>query len=614
MAEICTECGEVPRGPVCSRGRNAYRPHKLVSTGWSVKSPPGGSSPPGATSPRTGRSPGGSMYAKHPSAGGAGSGSSPSRSRRSRSRGKDRDRSRSRSRSRKRRSSSRGRRSSRSPSRRYSLSPPSGSVKSGGPTPLPVLPVAHNPQPQVRIWSGATVERNPAYWAAGDQDGGPGKRGTVVETGDGWVKVRWDENRNLESTHRWGAEGAFDVSVVSPVPVSPMNQVVSPMTQVVHREVVQEVPPPMTRSMEGSRQVVPTNLPTTDPDMKVYCRVHVEAIRNVKKMHYKLLPGSKFSQLLGELFTQLSLKPSEWCLWWDGKNGKIALSSEDSPGSVGMLAGLQSIHQLILSPRTNEDDWVAVGGRSSSPATTTQPPAPFQVQQGVVAELYMRPVSPQESVGVPAPHAQPPAPTPDNRLSLLQEENNELRAQLQVHSQQTANHRNLLGPGTGSTNGLTNGFAQHHHHHQQQQQQQQHIMQHSPTGSEGKITSPSRGLSPARWDAGSAVMTNSYSQGSQNQAFSRLKEVFMSYLSYGLTLPVTETERFIQFALSSGVPAQCGIPDQTIKILVNNMLGASQRTPLAFEEFTDALNLVATVIYPRDEYPLTRLLPGFRVS
>ncbi len=44
----------------------------------------------------------------------------------------------------------------------------------------------------------------------GDQDGGPGKQGTIIGDGDGWAKVKWDSGH--ENQYRAGAEGCFDLA------------------------------------------------------------------------------------------------------------------------------------------------------------------------------------------------------------------------------------------------------------------------------------------------------------------------------------------------------------------------------------------------------------------
>jgi hypothetical protein len=44
----------------------------------------------------------------------------------------------------------------------------------------------------------------------GDQDGGPGKLGTIVGEGDGWAKVKWDSGH--ENQYRIGQDGCFDLA------------------------------------------------------------------------------------------------------------------------------------------------------------------------------------------------------------------------------------------------------------------------------------------------------------------------------------------------------------------------------------------------------------------
>jgi len=61
---------------------------------------------------------------------------------------------------------------------------------------------------------GSRVRRGPD-WKWEDQDGGPGKLGTVVRapTAKDWVKVEWDAGGS--NTYRWGHSDARDVEVVS---------------------------------------------------------------------------------------------------------------------------------------------------------------------------------------------------------------------------------------------------------------------------------------------------------------------------------------------------------------------------------------------------------------
>ena len=65
-----------------------------------------------------------------------------------------------------------------------------------------------------RIKSDAIVERGPD-WRWGDQDGGPGSRGIVIDDAvdEGWVRVAW--RASGENNYRWGKEGCYDLSIVS---------------------------------------------------------------------------------------------------------------------------------------------------------------------------------------------------------------------------------------------------------------------------------------------------------------------------------------------------------------------------------------------------------------
>ncbi len=43
----------------------------------------------------------------------------------------------------------------------------------------------------------------------GDQDGGPGKLGTIIGEGDGWAKVKWDAGQ--ENQYRIGQDECYDL-------------------------------------------------------------------------------------------------------------------------------------------------------------------------------------------------------------------------------------------------------------------------------------------------------------------------------------------------------------------------------------------------------------------
>lgn len=87
------------------------------------------------------------------------------------------------------------------------LTEPSGSTPGSTPTrsqadSMPVQPAVRNMQ----------VVRG-KDWKWGDQDGGAGSKGIVIEGSsdreDGWVRVAWDNGR--ENVYRWGFRGKYDV-------------------------------------------------------------------------------------------------------------------------------------------------------------------------------------------------------------------------------------------------------------------------------------------------------------------------------------------------------------------------------------------------------------------
>ena len=64
-----------------------------------------------------------------------------------------------------------------------------------------------------RIHVDDIVERGPD-WKWGDQDGGAGHRGIVMDTkvGDSLVRVMWDTTAT-ENVYRWGEDGCYDLKV-----------------------------------------------------------------------------------------------------------------------------------------------------------------------------------------------------------------------------------------------------------------------------------------------------------------------------------------------------------------------------------------------------------------
>ena len=67
-----------------------------------------------------------------------------------------------------------------------------------------------------RIHVDDIVERGPD-WKWGDQDGGAGHRGIVMDTrvGDNNVRVMWDTTAT-ENFYRWGQDGCYDLKVCVP--------------------------------------------------------------------------------------------------------------------------------------------------------------------------------------------------------------------------------------------------------------------------------------------------------------------------------------------------------------------------------------------------------------
>ena len=62
-----------------------------------------------------------------------------------------------------------------------------------------------------QISVGSRVRRNPDHWKWGDQDGGSGKVGSVIEVeGNGWISVQWDHS-GRRSRYRYGSENCYDV-------------------------------------------------------------------------------------------------------------------------------------------------------------------------------------------------------------------------------------------------------------------------------------------------------------------------------------------------------------------------------------------------------------------
>ena len=51
-------------------------------------------------------------------------------------------------------------------------------------------------------------------WKWNDQDGGSGTVGEVAAVkGNGWITVRWPNNKKQAKEYRWGKDGKFDVKL-----------------------------------------------------------------------------------------------------------------------------------------------------------------------------------------------------------------------------------------------------------------------------------------------------------------------------------------------------------------------------------------------------------------
>ncbi len=92
------------------------------------------------------------------------------------------------------------------------LSSPGGAV----PAPATGRPGAAAGERPADLPVGTRVARGPD-WKWEDQDGGPGKQGSVIRgrNDDGWVRVRWDAGE--ENAYRWNGEGGkYDLVVLAP--------------------------------------------------------------------------------------------------------------------------------------------------------------------------------------------------------------------------------------------------------------------------------------------------------------------------------------------------------------------------------------------------------------
>eukprot|EP00756_Hemistasia_phaeocysticola_P005590 Hpha_TRINITY_DN13408_c0_g2::TRINITY_DN13408_c0_g2_i1::g.130970::m.130970/K10746/EXO1; exonuclease 1 len=69
------------------------------------------------------------------------------------------------------------------------------------------------PAPVLHMEVGARVRRNALHWKWGDQDGGDGRLGTVLELRRGTVRVRWDAYRGEPKTYKYGIGGVKEVQV-----------------------------------------------------------------------------------------------------------------------------------------------------------------------------------------------------------------------------------------------------------------------------------------------------------------------------------------------------------------------------------------------------------------
>lgn len=67
---------------------------------------------------------------------------------------------------------------------------------------------------RMELRRGMRVMRGPD-WKWGEQDGGMGSKGEVVDVkANGWVIVKWQNTRQKPSDYRWGAQSAYDLTIV----------------------------------------------------------------------------------------------------------------------------------------------------------------------------------------------------------------------------------------------------------------------------------------------------------------------------------------------------------------------------------------------------------------
>eukprot|EP01065_Artemidia_motanka_P010284 TRINITY_DN15429_c0_g1_i1.p1 TRINITY_DN15429_c0_g1~~TRINITY_DN15429_c0_g1_i1.p1 ORF type:complete len:663 (+),score=130.83 TRINITY_DN15429_c0_g1_i1:45-1991(+) len=513
--------------------------------------------------------------------------------------------------------------SPRTPSRRLTKSPAMGGSMSVRPAVRPPMaPSGRQPSPQPqqwravqRVWVGATVERNPAYWERGDEDGGAGSRGIITELlradGGHHVRIAWDGGAENAAPYRWGIEGAYDVSIVTPIAQRRSARRPRPEN------------PPSAATLAGSTD--------TDSGARVFVRLRVDGPDGTQRLHYKMRRSTALRQLWDEAVAQLpDATPQGWELVWERGEGQqpvqLQLQLDCTPSSLGMPVGETAAQQLVMRRRWTQPQ---TQPQAPPPAEHQQPPWSLQSGRAPGSQAGGQSVSPAAgpltsfSSSRPEPEPVPPPSSAQlplrhesghGRLAELERENRLLRAKLAMpspadaalHAAQPAPYTALQPaphtalhhpppPPRASPLRAFRGLSPHRPRRASPVPPRQTEPHSPPSGQSWSAPAPPT-LAPSAVDPADE----------ERLAQSRLQKVFQVYADE--PRQASEADRCATFLADCGL---CGpdVPRESLRVILSRMVGAGV-PPLDLPSFRAVLVHVGTVLFPHDGHPLHRVLAG----
>eukprot|EP00756_Hemistasia_phaeocysticola_P010800 Hpha_TRINITY_DN15053_c0_g2::TRINITY_DN15053_c0_g2_i1::g.125274::m.125274 len=396
-----------------------------------------------------------------------------------------------------------------------------------------------------RVWVGATVERNPAHWDRGNEDGGAGQRGVITEvlkTQDGWQRVRVAWDRGVEAApYRWGENGAYDLSIVTPS----------------------------------------SSAPAKEAEPRVFFRVRIDAPRAPRRLLYKMRRRTCLRQLWEEVVGQLPSgeNPQNWELFWMREDGdQVRVPMDATPSSLGMPAGEDSALQFSVQRRAVQ---------SGSPPRGASPNS----DRLRVLEEENRRLRAQISAwqSTPAPPSQrDPSPVsyslPDDGQSMGRMQGISAPPS-QVRPPGSSLRTGSPVPGRGSPIPGFRGVSP----------------KRPPPGSPRSIT-PFSALHQQSSQRSQLQMPPS-AEAMSHDVHARAVQIFRLYSLEPSR--ADESERCAAFLARSGLRE---LPVETVRQLITRMVGGQRSQGLISGEFVAVLQHVGRVVYPFDVNPLQRIL------